>query len=76
MTEQSEVFFRLIAIALLSGGAQAVDPEMDKVVKMDIQAVYDQQELANWMHFVRVFRDRKDTEADELWKDNRKVANG
>lgn len=75
MTEQAEMFFRLIAIALLSDKAEAVDPEMDKVVKMSIQAAYDQAELAKWMHFVRVFKDRKD-QAEELWKDNRKVANG
>jgi transcriptional regulator with XRE-family HTH domain len=76
MAEQAEVFFRLISIALLSDKAEAVDPEMEKVVKMEIKSAFDQEELSKWMHFVRVFRDRKDKEADELWKDNRKVANG
>lgn len=75
MTEQSEIFFRLVVIALLSDKAEAVNPEMDKVVKMEIQAAYDQEELAKCLHFVRVFRDRKDEEMDELWKDTRKVVN-
>lgn len=70
MEERSELFFRLTAIALLVDRAEAVDPEMDKVVKMDIQAVYDQAELGKWMQFVRVFKNRKD-EAEELWKDKK-----
>jgi hypothetical protein len=59
MTVAAETFFRLIAIALLSDRAGAVNPEMAKVVKMDIQAAYDKEELAKSMHFVRVFRDRR-----------------
>jgi transcriptional regulator with XRE-family HTH domain len=70
MTPQAEVFFRLIAIALLSDKAEAVNPEMAKVVRMEIKAAYDQAELSKWMQFVRVFRDRKD-ETDELWKDRK-----
>jgi DNA-binding transcriptional regulator YiaG len=77
MPEQAEVFFRLIAIALLSNKAEAVNPEMDKVVTTEIQAAYDQAELAKWMHFVRVIRDRRDEADQELWKDDkRKVVNG
>jgi len=74
MSEQAEAFFRLIAIALLSDRAAAVDPEMDKVAKMDVQAAFDQATLAKWMHFVRVLKDRKADE--ELWRDDRRVVNG
>jgi DNA-binding transcriptional regulator YiaG len=73
MEERSELFFRLIAIALLSERAEAIDPEMDKVVKMEIRAAYDQEELAKMMRFVRVLKSRK-VETKELWRDERKAA--
>jgi len=75
VAEQAEIFLRLIVIALLQSKAEAVDPEMDAVAKMNVQAVFDRSALAKMMHFVRVLKDRK-TEAVPLWRDERKVANG
>lgn len=75
ISEQCEKFLRLIVIALLQDKAEAVDPEMDEVVRMDIQAAYDQDALAKMMHFVRVrqIKDRK-ADSEELWRDDRKAA--
>jgi transcriptional regulator with XRE-family HTH domain len=77
ISEQSEMLLRMIVIALLHDKAEAVDPEMEAVAKMNIQAAYDPAALAALMHFVRVstLRDRK-ADAEQHWKDERKVANG
>jgi len=76
MVEASERFFRLISIAMLMDRAEAVDPELQRVVKMEIKPAYEQAALGSMMHFVRVLMDRK-VETEELWKDEQlKVANG
>lgn len=75
ISEQCEKLLRVIVIGLLDDKAKAVDPELEAVVKMDIQSAYDPEELAKWMHFVRVrtVDDRK-ADPEELWKDDRKAA--
>lgn len=79
IAEQSEMFLRLIVIALLQGKAEAeaVDPEMESVAGMKVKSAYDPDELKKMMRFVwlSVVKNRKDPE--NLWKDdphNRKAA--
>jgi transcriptional regulator with XRE-family HTH domain len=78
MSEQDEKLFRLVTIGLLRGKAEAVDPEMAAVAKMNIQSAFEPTALADQMHFVRVrvkLKDRAE-KPEQLWSDDRKVING
>lgn len=77
MSEQDEKLLRLVAIGLLRGRAEAVNPEMAAVAKMSIHSAFEPAALADQMHFVRVkFKDPGAEKVQQAWSDDRKVANG
>ncbi|SRR6266446_961976 len=76
MSEQHEKLFRLVTLALLRGKAQGVNPEMEAVAKMNIQAAYEPAALAGQMHFIRVKVMDQSQKTEQHWGDDRKVVNG